>query len=514
MSGLFDIFRMLFFDKARLDAMLTYELDRAAESPLYLQLYRCIRSDVESGAIDEGERLPSKRALARHLAVSVMTVEGAYAQLVAEGYVKAEPRRGFFACKVSAGARRVDAAKSRGRPASTRDSVRDASDRPSTSSDQPVPERPLADLTGMTPPAGIFPYAAWARAMRRVLADESEQTLLRASNAHGSLELRDAIAEHLRGYRGMDVHPDQIVVGSGAQSLYGLIVQLLGRERVYAYEDPGYPRLASVYRSNDVRTATVGLDARGPVVEELERTGASVFHCMPSHQFPTGVTTAVGRRHELLDWASNGDAPDRYIVEDDYDCEFRMEGRPVPPLYSLDGNGCVIYANTFTKTLGAAFRIGYMVLPPHLVQRFEDRLGFYQCPVGALEQLTLARFIVSGEYERHVNRQRTHFRRLQARLVKELEGADARSRMRFANVGAGLHFVLELPGILGDVRSCEQEVVERARANGVALAPMHAYRLGAKSHNTPAFVVSFTSLEEESIPQVANVIANAMHGMG
>lgn len=475
--------------------MLTYELARGQGDCLYLQLYRSIRDDIENGAIASGERLPSKRALARHLNVSVMTVEGAYNQLVAEGYVYPEPRRGFFACDVNEGYGHVQPGAHEPVPHLE---TRDAHD-----------GELLADLTGATAPAGVFPYAAWARAMRKVLSDESERTLLRAGEARGSYELRCAIVDYLRGYRGMEAHPDQVVVGSGAQSLYGLVIQLLGRSRTYALEDPGYPRLASIYRSNDVGLVTVGLDERGPIVGQLVQSGASVLHCMPSHQFPTGITTAVGRRRELLAWASHGDN-ERYLIEDDYDCEFRMEGQPVPALKSLDGNERVIYTNTFTKTLGSAFRIGYMVLPMHLAQRFGERLGFYTCPVGALEQLTLARFIESGEYERHVNRQRTHFRKIQTALVKELMREDAQGRLRFRSVGSGLHFVMEIAGEHINIDAYEQVVASRARERGVALAPMGRFDLGGCVREHPAFVMSYASLEEEVIPEVARIIVESL----
>ena len=298
----------------------------------------------------------------------------------------------------------------------------------------------LADFTGATAPEGVFPYAAWARTLRRVLADESERTVLEAAGPQGSPRLRAAIAAHLRGFRGMEVHPDQIVIGSGAQSLYGLLVQLLGRDLVYGVEDPGYPRLASIYRSNDVAVRPIALDEEGPSLEVLERAGIDVLHCTPSHQFPTGITVPVSRRRALVEWAYGtseksesvlaprvSDGPSRpseakwdpenalvdecgsgkvggmletrsrYLIEDDFDCEFRMAGRPVPTLATLDGAGRVIYANTFSKTLGGAFRIGYVVLPEELAERFRDKLGFYTCTVGALEQLTLARFMESGE---------------------------------------------------------------------------------------------------------------------
>lgn len=391
----------------------------------------------------------------------------------------------------------------------------------------------------------MFPYAAWARTLRRVLADESERTVLEASGPQGSSRLRAAIAAHLRGFRGMEVHPDQIVIGSGAQSLYGLLVQLLGRNLAYGVEDPGYPRLTRIYESNDVAVRPIALDGEGPVLEALERARIDVLHCTPSHQFPTGITVPVSRRRSLLEWAQSGvaapedgaaareirgrsvkasSARSRYLIEDDFDCEFRMAGRPVPPLAALDGAGRVIYANTFSKTLGGAFRIGYVVLPEELAERFRDKLGFYTCTVGALEQLTLARFMESGDYERHVNRQRTRYRRLLGALTEALAASPAGSCLRFANVGAGLHFLMEVGIGAGDERgegaksaegdsvAFEERVARRAAVRGVRLAPLSRYRFNDRgtSRRRPAFVMNFSSVKEETIPEVAGIVSEAV----
>lgn len=394
----------------------------------------------------------------------------------------------------------------------------------------------LADFTGATAPEGVFPYAAWARTLRRVLADESERTVLEASGPQGSPRLRAAIAAHLRGFRGMEVHPDQIVIGSGAQSLYGLLVQLLGRNLAYGVEDPGYPRLTRIYESNDVAVRPIALDGEGPVLEALERARIDVLHCTPSHQFPTGITVPVSRRRSLLEWAQSGvaapedgaaareirgrsvkasSAQSRYLIEDDFDCEFRMAGRPVPPLAALDGAGRVIYANTFSKTLGGAFRIGYMVLPEALAERFRDRLGFYACTVGALEQLTLARFMESGDYERHVNRQRTRYRRRLSALIDVLAASSAGDHLHFANAGAGLHFLMEVRSVEGDERDSatfEERVARRAAIRGVRLAPLGRYRFtGCEAGwRRPAFMMSFSSVKEETIPEVVGIVSEAV----
>lgn len=550
--------------------MLTYALNRTARESLYEQLYRALRFDIESGALGAGDCLPSKRAFAKHLGVSVITVEGAYDQLVAEGYVRAVPRSGFYVQEIGpnlASFSRISTSAEVKVPLGDSPGAKSASCRPEAriSGNDGVEKleklarkgapfciahseeglagvspgagrKWLADFTGATAPEGVFPYAAWARTLRRVLADESERTVLEASRPQGSPRLRAAIAAHLRGFRGMEVHPDQIVIGSGAQSLYGLLVQLLGRDLVYGVEDPGYPRLTRIYESNDVTVRPIALDGEGPALESLARAGVDVLHCTPSHQFPTGITVPVSRRRSLLEWAQSGvaapkdgaaageargrsvkasSARPRYLIEDDFDCEFRMAGRPVPPLAALDGAGRVVYANTFSKTLGGAFRIGYMVLPEALAERFRDRLGFYACTVGALEQLTLARFMESGDYERHVNRQRTRYRRLLSALIDALAASSVGDHLHFANAGAGLHFLMEVRGVEGDERggaTFEERVARRAAIRGVRLAPLGRYRFtgcGA-GWRRPAFMMSFSSVKEETIPEVAGIVSEAV----
>ena len=606
--------------------MLTYVLNRGGETSLYEQLYRALRADIESGVLAAGARLPSKRAFAKHLGVSVVTVEGALDQLVAEGYVRAVPRSGFYVQEIGpnlASFSRVSTHETAkppskasfegksalgvakmgvsgnddvetleklatkdesfciacgegdvsgvrwgfrgeaslcGNAAKIRSNASIEDDRAecgaswsgqndagcgaswcgqngagcgaSWCGQNGAGRKWLADFTGATAPEGVFPYAAWARTLRRVLADESERTVLEASRPQGSPRLRAAIAAHLRGFRGMEVHPDQIVIGSGAQSRYGLLVQLL----VYGVEDPGYPRLTRIYESNDVTVRPIALDGEGPALESLARAGVDVLHCTPSHQFPTGITVPVSRRRSLLEWAQGGvaapkdgaaageargrsvkasSARPRYLIEDDFDCEFRMAGRPVPPLAALDGAGRVVYANTFSKTLGGAFRIGYMVLPEALAERFRDRLGFYACTVGALEQLTLARFMESGDYERHVNRQRTRYRRLLSALIDALAVSSAGDYLHFANAGAGLHFLMEVRGVEGDERdgaTFEERVARRAAIRGVRLAPLGRYRFtGCEAGwRRPAFMMSFSSVKEETIPEVVGIVSEAV----
>lgn len=511
--------------------MLTYELEQRGDASRYEYLYRCIRNDIEQGAIKAGEKLPSKRALARHLGVSLSTVEGAYAQLAAEGYVQAVERKGYFACDLampaaarmpvgfehtseSAGSvRDLRFAVGLARPAGSAHSSDARGGMGCPPDEDPScnahPGPPLAaGFAGGAWPEGVFPYRMWARTVRAVLTEESERSLAAAaSDAAGSRRLREAIASYLLGFRGMRVDPEQVVIGAGAQTLYHTIIQLVGRSCRLAVEDPGYPRLASIYRANDVDVVPVQLDGRGVSMRALRKSGADVLHCMPSHQFPTGAAVPVSRRYELLSWAS--DAPGRYLVEDDYDCEFRLAGRPLPALQSIDASERVIYVNTFTKSLGSAFRIGYLVLPSHLARAFRERLGFYASTVGAIDQLALARFMERGDYERHVNRARNRCRTVRAALVSALKASSLGDRLDVEEADAGLHFVL---GIATDAR--DEDVAAAARAEGVEVVPLAAYCATeeARVSSCHRFVVNDASCDPSCADQAADALARAVEG--
>lgn len=520
---------------------------------LYEYLYRCIRHDIAHGKVEPGQKLPSKRALAKQLGVSLITIEAAYDQLVAEGYIRSRERCGYYACDLAPAAKIEEQGNVRFRTATETKAnrrreghasnpngpqpisqneerlERRAEYRPSdadftpplnslaphaqnTPSDAPL----LADFTHSTLATTMLPYSAWAKAVRRTLSDESAASLAEAASAAGSPELRSAIADHLRQYRGMNASPDQVVIGAGSQTLYQLLVQLLGRTRRYAVEDPGYPLLTRMYEQQDAQVAHIGLDDSGIDIDALEASGASVAHIMPSHQFPTGIVTTAARRRELLNWAREGD---RYLIEDDYDSEFRMAGRPIPSLFGIDAAERVLYLNSFAKSLGAAFRMAYLVLPPQLAQRFRKQLGFYANTVSPLDQLALARFIEQGHYDRHVNRLRTHARKTQDALVNALHEAFG-DRIAFAGLNDGLHFIMQL-----ESERDERELATAAKAAGIRIATLSSFagtaslsgaptgtepQANTASETSPArFILRSDSTSVEEAPAVANALAHA-----
>ena len=329
--------------------------------------------------------------------------------------------------------------------------------------------------------------------------------------AAGSERLRQALADYLRQSRGMEVDPGRIVVGAGAQVLDNMLVQLLGRDAAFAIEDPGYPRLKRLYEANGVRrVAQVPLDGEGVRTDALSASGVDVLHIMPSHQFPTGCVTSISRRYELLGWASAGSSERRrWIIEDDFDCEFRLAGRPVPPLAAIDAEGRVVYTNTFSKGLGSGMRLAYMVLPEELAERYASELGFYSSTVSSVQQMTLARLLESGDYERHVNRMRKRRREERDALIEALSASAAGGRFRFEEADSGLHFVLAAESARG-----EDELAADLLACGVRVAPLSSFAALPENATRPdglrRFVVQYGGLTANQIELVAESFAHVL----
>lgn len=395
--------------------MQTYTLDRSGASPLYEQLYRALKADILSGALPGGSRLPSGRALAEHLGLSRVTVETAYAQLLAEGYLTSRPRVGYFVEQLT--------------PQELPPRVSEPEAQP------PEPE------TAQSRSAQLFPFSVWARLMRGVLLDR-RQELLRPAPDAGLPALRQAVAAELYRQRGVHVSPEQVYIGAGAEYFYNLLIQFFGHGRVYALENPGHRKIARVYQANQVAVRPIGMDADGVIPELLEQSGAEVLHISPSHHYPTGTVTPITRRQALMRWLTA--QPGRYLIEDDYDSEFRFSGLPIPTIQSMDRSGRVIYMNTFSRTISPSLRISYMILPRTLLPQWQAAMGFYSCTVPSFEQMTLTRFLAEGYFEKHLSRMKKHYRAVRAQLFSVLHTPQAVRQCAVHDTDAGLHLVLEL----------------------------------------------------------------------
>jgi len=405
--------------------------------------------------------------------------------LVAEGYLYTQPKRGYYVCELEKSGETTVILPARELPR------------------QPSRREYWADFVGSSVARDMFPFATWVKLLRDVTAGESEAELLTDTSAGGILKLRRAISQHLYQFRGMTIDPEQIVVGAGTEYLYSVLIQLLGRSRGYAVEDPGYLRLSKIYEKNDVQIFHIPMDGAGIVPEKLEESGAEILHITPSHHFPTGVVMPVSRRYELLSWASKGDS--RYIIEDDYDCEFRLSGRPIPTLQSIDVMEKVIYINTFSKSLAPAFRISYLVLPRHLVTRFYETLGFYSGTVSCLEQMTLARFLSEGYFEKHINRMRNHYRGLRDKLLAEIRRSPLANRVQISEENAGLHFLMEV-----DTRRTDEEIVQAAEKEGLRISFLSQYYMEGLNQHPHVLIMNYSGLEEAKIPEAVERLSRAV----
>ena len=340
----------------------------------YTEIYKIIKGKIINGEYKAGEKLPSKRVTADKYGCSVITIETSYGMLADEGYVMPRERSGYFVCDIKGLF-------------------------PEKTTVKKTQFEYLDDLnTGEE--KKDFEYSLWFKTIRKVLNEKGERLFVKSPNK-GCAALRNAIADYLLRYRGMYAEPQRIVIGSGAEQLYEMVVKILGREKVYGIENPSYSRIEAVYASEGVTIKKMKMGVDGIESKEL-KTDIDVLHVTPFCSYPTGVTTSITKRYEYLRWATG----DKYIVEDDFNSEFFIPGQPVKTLYDLGNDQSVIYINTFSKSLSPSMRMGYMILPEKLMKIYDQKLGSFSCTVPVLDQYVLAEYIASGNFERHLNRVR------------------------------------------------------------------------------------------------------------
>ena len=376
-----------------------YSIDRNSKQPAYMQLYLQMREDIVTGAYPYGSRLPSKRLVTSEVGVSIITVEHSYAILCDEGYVEPRERSGYFVCY-----RESDVVPVAGMTARGSGSEASPNAYPTHFSEKRLrrQERDVLDETtrsGAPDSSEGLPYSILARTMRRVLTNRGEEVLVKSPGS-GVPELRIAIASYLARSRGIRIEPSQVIIGSGAEYLYSLIVQMLGHDRIYALEDPSYEKIRRMYAANGVICDMLKMGPEGILTAELADTKATVLHVTPFNSFPSGITASASKRREYIRWAEDRNGT---IIEDDFDSEFTVSSKAEDTLFSLEPMKTVIYLNTFSKTVSPSIRIGYMILPEELVGQFQTKIGFYSSTVPTFEQYVLTDLINSGDFERHIN---------------------------------------------------------------------------------------------------------------
>jgi len=488
--------------------MLTYDFTNIGSDSLYIYLYKCIKNDIIKGKINHGEKLPSKRAFAKNLGISVITVENAYEQLVSEGYIYSVPKKGFFVCDLT----NVSIDMSNSIKINMRtDGLHNDGPVQNVSADnlsvlRSDEKKYIADFSSNQTDSEIFPFTTWSKSVRRIL-NSSRIQLMTNPPCGGIMELRETIAEYLQQFRGIYVEPKQIIIGAGTEYLYTLLIQLLGNGLKYAVENPGYHKIAKIYSNMNVEYEYIDIDDAGIVVEKLENNDIDIVHISPSHHFPTGIVMPISRRYELLGWALRD--KNRYIIEDDYDSELRLTGRPVPSMYSIDVSDRVIYINTFTKTLASTVRISYMVLPQNLAEKFYNKLSFYSCTVSNFEQYTLADFIRNGSFEKHVNRLRTYYINKRDAIIDKFSQSPLGSIIEITKEEAGIHFLMTIK-----TKKSEREIVRLADSNGIKLMPISLYyakdyfNKAENSLNENKYVMNYASINIDCVEKVAEILYN------
>jgi GntR family transcriptional regulator/MocR family aminotransferase len=439
--------------------------------PIYQQLYTFLKEEIQSGSIAFGEKLPSKRKLASYLGISQNTIQSAYDQLIEEGYVQAKEKSGFFVCQLDHLQHLMIAPVKETTPVSGQQAA--AYDYSYHGVDIPT-----------------FPFAIWRRLTKEVI-NEYDTELLIPGDCLGDNGLRQAIASYLHHSRGVNCTAQQVVISSGTEMLFQSLIQLFGKDCVYGIENPGYEKLNQLFSSNRANFYAIPIDDYGMKPECIQKSNANILCITPAHQFPSGQIMPINRRIQLLNWANQ--VQGRYLIEDDYDSEFKYSGKPIPALQGLDVNEKVIYMGSLSKSLSPTLRVSYMVLPNHLMERYLDNLSYLLCPVPIFEQKTLRRFIEEGYFERHLNKMRNIYRRKRELLTDTL--IKSGYPITVLGADAGLHVMVTV-----DNQMTEEQLITSALRQGVKVYGSSKYYYDkAFLPKQPAIILGYAVISEEDI---------------
>ncbi|MCH5252347.1 MAG: PLP-dependent aminotransferase family protein [Lachnospiraceae bacterium] len=461
--------------------MITISLNPDSGQPMYIQIYEYIKAEILTGRLSPPEKLPSSRSLASYLQVSRSTVDTAYGQLVAEGYIEAKEKRGYFVNPIT---------HTQKFPISER----------KTGMDYHKKKQSPSIFYDFNPDAidtTHFPYSVWKSIGKNQL-DNPDNFLM--GDSFGDPELRQVISDYLHGSRGVNCTPENIVVGAGLDHLLQMLCVLFERRPVIAMEDPGYLRARQVLCAGGYRVLDIPLKDNAFDVDRLEKTEADICYVTPTHQFPLGSIMPISRRQKLLLWASERE--NRYIIEDDHDSEFRYKGKPIPALQSLDSREKVIYIGTFSKAISPAIRMGYMVLPPLLMERYRRYLSGYACPVSRMGQAIMTDFIRDGYFEKHLNRMRKIYKGKHDKMIEYLTEMFPCGTLDITGDHAGLYILLHYHGPLS-----EEELDERAKKNGIRLRSLREYYANVPAGYHPTYLLGFANLDEKQMKEGITCLA-------
>lgn len=461
--------------------MITIRLDNTSSLPLYQQLYTHIKTEIQSGSLPYGSKLPSSRNLASHLQVSRNTVDTAYSQLVSEGYIEARPKTGYFVNQITG-------------------LIHFSQNVPSVK-DKTTKKEPSYnyDFSPFSIDLTHFPYDVWRQLSKNTVSKEDNLFLL--GNQQGDLSLRNAIASYLHQSRNVTCTPEQIVVGAGVDYLLQLLMQLFPSNTIIAMENPTYKKAFHIFSGIGKNTVAIPLDKHGLDIVSLSNTNASLAYVTPSHQFPMGTIMPIKRRIDLLKWAI--EKKNRYIIEDDHDSEFRYIGKPIPSLQGIDNNQKVIYIGTFSRAIAPSIRVGYMVLPTPLLKQYKTSFSYYSCTVSRLEQAAITDFIEKGYFERHLNRMRKVYKNKHDTIIRCLKVFGKQITIMGEN--AGLHVVVKL-----HINIEENQLISLAQKAGIKLYGLYDYYIFPPTNYSPTLLMGYATLSEEKIKEGIDKLYNLL----
>lgn len=456
---------------------LTIAFNLASKSPLYEQIYQYIKNEIKEGILVPGTRIPSTRALAKHLEVSRSTVELAYEQLLSEGYIESEPCKGYYVAQI----------EELYQLQKTIATVQKEEKNTKT-------YRYDFSLNGID--LSSFPYNIWRKLSKEILMDDRAE-LFRSGDVQGEYSFRQAICNYLHQARGVNCTPDQVIVGAGSDYLLMLLSLIIGKDVTIAFENPVYRQAYHMAGELGYHTVAVPLDKQGIDVEKLEETKASVVYVTPSHQYPTGIVMPVKRRQELIKWAYKSE--ERYIIEDDYDSEFRYKGKPIPALQGYGGEEKVIYLGTFSKAIAPAIRLGYMILPQSLLNRYNEKCRFISSTVSKVDQMVVQKFMEEGHFERHLNRMRTLYKMRHDTLMEQIKPLEGICTVSGENAGA--HILLTFEN-----GKTEEELIKQAEKQGIRIYGLSEYYIDGYNDNSSTVLLGYANLTENQIKESINIL--------
>ncbi len=467
--------------------MLTVSLQMGGKEPIYEQIYKCIRNEITNGGMACGTKLPSSRGLASNLGVSRNTVDMAYGQLVSEGYIEAIPQKGYYVSD-------LETLYEEGIQ------VQVVEEAGMEQPDEEEKENTGIDFSLSGVDMDYFPYSTWRKLMKECLMDDKKELFL-SGNHQGDLELRRVICNYIHQSRGVNCKPSQIIMGAGSDYMLLLLSQILQGKQHVAMENPAYKQAYTIFKSVGYASSFLSLDEQGMQLQDLEKSGANLVYVTPSHQFPLGMVMSANRRQKLLAWSSKRE--NRYIIEDDYDSEFRYYGRPIPSLQSQDPFDKVIYIGTLSKVIAPGIRLSYMVLPELLLSQYKENCGFYFSTVSRIDQQVISRFFSQGYLERHLNRMRKVYKNKHDILLREIKKGNVFDRVVGEN--AGLHILLQFGEVTEYAGEIERKLTVIAEKAGVLVYPLSQYYLMEKPH-IPTILLGFARLKEDEIIEGIHIL--------